>query len=70
MLQNGFVVVVGRMVIRAVRRTPAGVVQACKSDADSYEIYQRNAGRDSDLRRTEANFDSAFAYAVRRAIMH
>ncbi|WP_059414475.1 hypothetical protein [Cupriavidus basilensis] len=67
---KGFVVFVGHMEIRAMRSTPAGMVQACQSEADSYQVFQRHADREAELRRTEANFDTAFSYAVRRAILH
>lgn len=70
MLQNGFVVVVGPMEIRAMRSTPAGLVQAQQSNADSYQVFRRRADRSAELRRTESSFDSAFFYAMRSAILH
>jgi len=70
MLQNGLVVLVGRMEIRAMRSTSTGMVQAGQSDADAYQVFQRHTDRAAELRRTEASFDSAFFYAIRRASLH
>lgn len=69
-MSNGFTVIVGRLAIHAMRRTPSGEVQANQSDAQSFHVYMRGPGGAQELQRTEEDFDAAFAFCVQRPAVH